>query len=247
MEVADQRAADGLALRRAFPEPQRMLGPGRIHAQGHHDQVIADADTVDEDRQQIELGEVTTEDLGELRGGAGLEASRDRRTRRSPGLDVPDRLGAGVVAPRRQAREHPSQRDLGEHVGVGEVAERRQRDLVIIDRSNARLVDLHPASTKRHMRVLSAVARRRAIKVVLALGPHDADDVGFEDRAHDLKPGRGREREQTLLGRCGDLGKCDAHLIREAADVESLLGNDAWTGYRFHAVLLLYRHPVPTM
>ncbi len=61
---AQQGPADCLALGGSLPQPQRMLHPGRIHAQRHHDQVIADTDPVDEDRQKVKRRKVAAEDLG---------------------------------------------------------------------------------------------------------------------------------------------------------------------------------------
>jgi hypothetical protein len=50
-----------------------VLGPGRVHAERHHDDVAADRDPVDEDRQQVDPREVAAEDLGEAGLGGAAE------------------------------------------------------------------------------------------------------------------------------------------------------------------------------
>ena len=80
-EVAEQRVADGLVLGGALPESQRLLSTLGIDAQGDHHAVLGDLDPVKEHGHQIELAEVSSEQLGKLLFGPLDEAARDCRFR----------------------------------------------------------------------------------------------------------------------------------------------------------------------
>jgi len=60
-QVAEQRVADRLVLRGAFPEAKGMLATIRIDAQANDDTVLGDLDAIDEHSHQVQLAEVPTE------------------------------------------------------------------------------------------------------------------------------------------------------------------------------------------
>ena len=89
-EVLHDRGVLGVA----FCDRERVLGAGDVDAERHDAEVIGEVDAVDHERDEIEPGEVTGQQLGEGVLGRLDEAPRDRGAGRGAGTAL-DRLPTG--------------------------------------------------------------------------------------------------------------------------------------------------------
>ena len=63
-QVGDQAGDQGLVLRRALGQRQRVLGPVDADAQRDHAAVLAEVDAVDQERDQVQVIEAAAEQPG---------------------------------------------------------------------------------------------------------------------------------------------------------------------------------------
>jgi hypothetical protein len=162
-------------LGRALGQGERNLRPIDRDAKRDHAGVLGHPDAVDQQRHQVQAGQVLGEQLGQGVLGGGDEPARDRRPggARRGVLDLAaDRLQPMVVAAGRQLGQHPLQGELVQQLSRGEHLPSRQGQLLgAIGAAHPRSVDWDPAAAEGNPAGLGAVAHRAPIRIMAALGP----------------------------------------------------------------------------
>jgi hypothetical protein len=214
----DQHVGDHIGvLGGALGQGERDLGAVDGDAQGDYAGVLGHADAVDQQRHQLQAGQVGGEQLGQGMLGPGHEPPRDRRLGgpRSGGRNSgADRFQPGRVAATGQLGEHPLQRQLAQQLGRGERLVGRHRHLAgAVSRTDPRPTYPHPPATEGHLAGLGAVADRGAVGVVAALGADQPGDVLLEHGLEHLQASPHGQGEQALAGGAGQLGNRERHLL----------------------------------
>ncbi len=185
-------------------------------------------DPVDQQRDEIEAGQIRAEQLAERLLRRGHEPAAHRRFRRG-GRGRLDRLAdgfeAGAVAAGRQLGQHPLHRQAAQDLGGGEQLIGRHRHLLgAVRAAHPGAAHRHPPAAQGHRAVLAAVTHRCPLRVVAALRPADPGHVRFHHRRHHLHPGRHGEGQQALLNGAGDLGQLHDQLLGRGGHLAGRLG-----------------------
>ena len=123
-----------------------------------------------------------------------------------------DRFQPGPVAASGQLGQHPLQRQLVEQLGGGERLVGRHRQLAgAVGGPDPRSADPHPAAAQGHLARLAAMADRRPVRVVAALGADQPGDILVQHDLQHLQAGPHRQGQQALAGGAGQLGDRDGH------------------------------------
>jgi hypothetical protein len=207
----------GGVLGGALGQSERDLGAVDGDAEGDHAGVLSHSDAVDQQRHQVQPGQILGEQLGQGVLGPGDKPTGDRRLRRprsggrNPGAD---RFQPRRVAARRQLGKHPLQRQLAEQLGRGERLVGRHRQLSgAVSRPDPGPAHPHPAAAESHLAELSAVADRRPVGVVAASGADQPGDVLVEYGLKHLQAGPHCQGQQPLAGGAGQFSHCDGHSL----------------------------------
>jgi len=189
-----------------------------VDPEGDHTARLREVHSVDHQRDQVQPGQVRTQQVGQGRLGHLHEPARDRGPRggrrglRNP---IPDRFQADPVAAGRQARQHPFHRHPPEDLGGGEQLVGRHRQLTgAVHSPDPRPLHAHPAPAQGHRAGPGAMAHRYPLGVVAPARTCQRGHVGFHQRTHHLQAGADRQREQPLAHVAGDIGHHHAHPLR---------------------------------
>jgi hypothetical protein len=212
-QVADHRGILGGAL----GQGKRDLGAVDGDAQRDHAGVLSHPDAVEQQRDQVQAGQVGGQQLRQGVLGGGHEAAGDRRLRGARGSlgDLgADRFQPGWVAARRELGEHPLQRELVQQVGGGERLVGRHGQLSgATSGADPGPADPHPPAAEGHLARFGAMADRDAVGVVAALGADQPSDVLGEHGLEHLQARPNRQGQQTLAGGASQLSNRDRDLL----------------------------------
>jgi hypothetical protein len=216
----DQHVSDHAGvLGRALGQGERDLGAVDRDAEGDHTGVLGHPDAVDQQRHQVQAGQVGGEQLGQGMLGPGDEPTRDRRLGgpRSGGRNSgADRFQPRRVAATGQLGQHPLQRQLAEQLGGGECLVGRHCHLAgAVGRTDPGPAHPHPATAQGHLARLGAMAHCGPLRDVAALGADQPGDVLGEHGLEHLQASPHGQGQQPLAGSAGQLGHRDGHRLRQ--------------------------------
>jgi hypothetical protein len=204
-EVLDDSRVLGVAL----CDRERVLSARDVDPHRHDTDVVAEVHAVDHERHEVELREVTGQQLAKSVLGGLDEASRDRGARRGAGMGFDafaDGLETGLVAARGELGEHLLQGKAAQHLGRGEVLIGGHRKLAgSICRTHPRAPHRDASAAQGHRALLVPVAHRNAVRVVTAFRARKGDDALFQEDAHHLQARADGEREETLTQLLGEI------------------------------------------
>jgi len=170
---------------------------------------VGQVDPVDHHHRQVQIGQVTAEQLLQRRARLGHERARHRRLRRRPrlGLDLlTDRLVHPARAASRDASEHPLKHQPAEQIPAGELLVAVQLDLLgVIRGPRPRPADRHTAGAERDLSRRMPVPLRGSLTIVTALRADDPLDLPLHRLMQHREPGAHRQRQQPLLRLPSDL------------------------------------------
>jgi hypothetical protein len=212
-EVGQQVADHGGVLGGALGQAEGDLGAVQGDAQRDHTGVLGHPDAVDQQRHQVQAGQILGQQLGQGMLGGGDEPAGDRR----PGGprarlfgSAADRLQPMVVAAGRQLGQHPLKGELVQQLGRGERLPGRQSQLGgAVGAAYPRPVDPDPAAAEGDPAGLGAMADRGPLRVVAALGADQPLDVGVQQAPQYPQAGSNGKGEQPLAGCTGQLSHRD--------------------------------------
>jgi len=115
-EVLQETRCDDGVLGRADPEPERHLRAVLRHAERDDHGLLRDLDAVEEHRDELDIVELSVEELGQLFGRLLHERTTCRALARTSGLDV---LRQGLEAPGVSSGRHAENDLLGDTLGNG--------------------------------------------------------------------------------------------------------------------------------
>ena len=174
---------DGGVLGVAFCDRERVLSARQVDPHRHDTDVITEVHAVDHERHEVELREVTGQQLGESVLCGLDEAPRDRGARRGAGTGLDafaDGLEPGLVAARGELGEHLLHCEAAEHLGRGEVLIGGHQKLTSsICRTHPRAPHRDASAAQGHRALLVSMAHRRAVRVVTALRAREGGDALF--------------------------------------------------------------------
>ena len=217
-QVGEEILHDHGVLGVAVPDPHGDLRPVGGDRQCHHAAALGENDPVDHQRRHVQLRQVASDQLGQLRLSGRLEPARHRRLGVAPRRALQtgaDRLGHQAVAAGGHAGQHPLHRHLGQQVRRGEHRVAVQADLTAaVSAHRPGPAHRHLPAAQHHRARSAAVALGCAVRVVLASRAGHRGDLLFHHLGDHDHAGGAAERHQAFSDRVLQV----ARQLRVAAD-----------------------------
>jgi hypothetical protein len=175
--------------------------------------VLGDPDPVDQQRHQVQAGQVGREQVSQGVLGRGDEPAGDRRlrgARRRLLHRCADGLESGPVAAGGQLGQHPLQGELVQQLATAERLPGRDRHLSsAVGGADSWAGDPQAAAPEGDLAGLGAMADRDPLGVVAAPWANQPVHVGVQQLTEHRDPGADREGEQPLSGSAGQFAQRD--------------------------------------
>jgi hypothetical protein len=216
----------GGVLGGAQPQPDRQLGAVGQDRQRDHTAVLGDADPVDHQHRDLEVGQVAAQQFLQRPGGLGHEPAADRGLGGRAGRRLDggaDRLAGRTVAAGGQPGQHPLHDDLAEQVVGGEGGVGVEGELVAVNGARPWPVDRHPPPAQHHRAWGAAVPAGSPPGLLGVLGADLGGQLGLHQLGHHPQPDGHAHGQQPLLGAAGDVGHGQAQLVGQLGQVRGIL------------------------